>query len=99
VTLIINTKLSLFGNLANFFRRKIKVAHKISPINIVLIGLVYKIHRRKISLISLLMDMRFERGCVSRCGFIIPLTTIWLACGLGNSFWARFYSHNKNNLF
>ncbi|WP_290393828.1 hypothetical protein, partial [uncultured Duncaniella sp.] len=53
-----------------------------------------KCYPLKVGSISLFMDMGFERGCVSRSGFIIPLTTIWFASRFGNSFGAWFDTHN-----
>ena len=38
MTLIVNTKLGLFSELANFFWKKMKLIYKISPINVLLIG-------------------------------------------------------------
>ena len=44
--------------------------------------------------ISLLMNMRLQRRCISRRLLVVSLTTVKLTCGNSNSFWTGFYSHN-----
>lgn len=53
MTLIINAKLGLFSGLANFFRKKMKLIYKISPINVLLIGPKLR-HPKKEDLVNLL---------------------------------------------